>query len=410
MSLFNISSGAFLQEKNKMRYSFLRDILSQAFMIEPSLLPIYNELFRGLLMGARMEDEKEVLQSTIEVNSNNNNKKSVNVVNLKGLMTRHDGECNYGTRTIARHLREADEDKSVIGHIIVIDSGGGAANSVPDLAEAIEALEKPCVAFVDGMMCSAAIYAGSYCNYIIANREDDRVGCVGTMIQIVDYPKSGQISTGEISVRVYADGSEEKNQDYEEALQGNIQMIKDDVLNPLNAKFVEAMKTNRALSNNTLLKGKTYFAKDVVGTLIDEIGSFQTAVDKVVSLSKKNSKTQNISNMFDNITKLPSCAAIEEAENKTVTLTTAQITEIDTEFGKLNTQLTQAQESITTLNNSLTAKENRIKELEKALEGVDNKTEVDEKYPQGNSNDDSLDHSEKDSLTYCTNYLKQFSK
>ena len=49
-------------------------------------------------------------------------------------------------------------------------------------------------------------------------------------------------------------------------------------------------------------------------------------------------------------------------------------------------------------------------ELEKALEGVDNKTEVDEKYPQGNSNDDSLDHSEKDSLTYCTNYLKQFSK
>ena len=393
-----------------MRYSFLRDILSQAFMIEPSLLPIYNELFRGLLMGARMEDEKEVLQSTIEVNSNNNNKKSVNVVNLKGLMTRHDGECNYGTRTIARHLREADEDKSVIGHIIVIDSGGGAANSVPDLAEAIEALEKPCVAFVDGMMCSAAIYAGSYCDYIIANREDDRVGCVGTMIQIVDYPKSGQISTGEISVRVYADGSEEKNQDYEEALQGNIQMIKDDVLNPLNAKFVEAMKTNRNLNDNTLLKGKTYFAKDVVGTLIDEIGDFQTAVDKVVSLSKQNSKTQNISNMFENITKLPSCAVIEEAEDKTVTLSTAQITEIDTEFGKLNTQLADAQKSINTLNSSLTAKENRIKELEKALEGVDNKTEVDEKYPQGNSNDDSLDHSEKDSLTYCTNYLKQFSK
>ena len=393
-----------------MRYSFLRDILSQAFMIEPSLLPIYNELFRGLLMGARMEDEKEVLQSTIEVNSNNNNKKSVNVVNLKGLMTRHDGECNYGTRTIARHLREADEDKSIIGHIIVIDSGGGAANSVPDLAEAIEALEKPCVAFVDGMMCSAAIYAGSYCDYIIANREDDRVGCVGTMIQIVDYPKSGQISTGEISVRVYADGSEEKNQDYEEALQGNIQMIKDDVLNPLNAKFVEAMKTNRALSDNTLLKGKTYFAKDVVGTLIDEIGGFKTAMDKVVSLSKENSKTQNISNMFENISKLPSCAVIEEAEDKTVTLTTAQITEIDTEFGKLNTQLTQAQESITTLNSSLTAKENRIKELEKALEGVDNKTEVDDKFPQGNSNDDSFDPSEEDSLTYCTNFLKQFSK
>lgn len=398
-----------MHQKYNMRYTFLRDLLSQAYMIDPKLLPIYTQLFRGVLMGARIDEEKELLQSAVEVGSASS-KKTINVVNLKGLMTRHDGACNFGTRTIAQKLREADSEKSVIGHIMVIDSGGGAANSVPDLAEAIEALEKPCVAFVDGMMCSAAIYAGSYCDYIIANREDDRVGCVGTMIQIVDYPKSGQISTGEISVRVYADGSEEKNQDYEEALQGNIQMIKDDVLNPLNAKFVEAMKTNRALSDNTLLKGKTYFAKDVVGTLIDEIGGFKTAMDKVVSLSKENSKTQNISNMFENISKLPSCAVIEETEDKTVTLTTAQITEIDTEFGKLNTQLTQAQESITTLNNSLTAKENRIKELEKALEGVDNKTEVDDKFPQGNSNDDSFDPSEEDSLTYCTNFLKQFSK
>lgn len=392
-----------------MRYTFLRDLLSQAYMIDPKLLPIYTQLFRGVLMGAKIDEEKELLQSAVEVGSASS-KKTINVVNLKGLMTRHDGACNFGTRTIAQKLSEADSEKSVIGHIMVIDSGGGAANSVPDLAEAIEALTKPCVAFVDGMMCSAAIYAGSYCDCIIANREDDRIGCVGTMIQIVDYPKSGNLASGEISVRVYADGSEEKNQDYEEALQGNIQMIKDEVLNPLNANFVKAMKTNRNLNDDTLLKGKTYFAKDVVGTLIDEIGDFQTAVDKVVSLSKQNSKTQNISNMFENITKLPSCAVIEEAEDKTVTLSTAQITEIDTEFGKLNTQLADAQKSINTLNSSLTAKENRIKELEKALEGVDNKTEVDEKYPQGNSNDDSLDHSEKDSLTYCTNYLKQFSK
>lgn len=393
-----------------MRYSFLRDILSQPYMIEPGLLPVYTQLFRGILMGAEADDEKESIQSTIEVNSNNTSKGTINVIDLKGFMSRNDGACNYGTRTLAQMLKQADADKTVIGHIIVIDSGGGAANSVPDLAEAIEALKKPCVAFVDGMMCSAAIYAGSYCDHIIANRDDDRIGCIGTMIQILDYPKSGSLASGEISVRVYADGSEEKNLDYEEALQGNIQMIKDDVLNPLNAKFVEAMKTNRALSDNTLLKGKTYFAKDVVGTLIDEIGSLQTAIDKVVSLSKKNSKTQNISNMFDNLKTIQSCSVIEEASDKTVTLKTEQLTDIDTEFGKLNSQLTEAQKSITTLNDSLTAKENRIKELEKALEGIDNKPEVDEKYPQGNSNDDSLDHSEKDSLTYCTNYLKQFSK
>ena len=402
-----------------MRYTFLRDILSQPHMIETSLLPVYTQLFRGLLMGAVMvDDDHEVLQSTIDVGSKNS-KETVNVVNLKGMMTRHDGECHYGTRTIAKKLKEADAEKSVIGHIIVIDSGGGAANSVPDLAEAIEALTKPCVAFVDGMMASAAIYVGSYSDYIIANREDDMIGCVGTMIQIIDYPKSGELSSGEICVRVYADGSEEKNQDYEEALQGNIQMIKDEVLNPLNAKFVQTMKENRHLNDETLLKGKTYFAKDVVGTLIDEIGEFKKAIDKVISLSKSkiNSETQNnISNMFENITKLPNCAVIEESADKTVTLMTDQMTEIDAELGKLNKslqekneQLQQAQQTITTLTNSLSEKENRIKELEKALEGVDEKTVVEEKYPNGNSDDNPLDPS-LDSLTYCKNYLKQHSK
>ena len=400
-----------------MRYAFLRDILSQAYMLETSLIPVYEQLFRGLLMGAVMaDDEYEVMQSSVETDKDSPDK-SVNIVNLKGLMTRNDGECHYGTRSIAKALRQADKDESIIGHLIVIDSGGGAANSVPDLAEAIEALTKPCVAFVDGMMCSAAIYVGSYCDYIIANRNDDRIGCVGTMIQIVDYPKSGELPSGQICVRVYADGSEEKNLDYEEALKGNIQMIKDEVLNPLNANFVQAMKTNRNLKDDTLLKGKTYFAKDVVGTLIDEIGEFKKAVDKVVSLSEMNSKTQNISNMFENIKKVPSCSVVEEAADKTVTLTAEQLTDIDAEFGKLNksyedlkNQLDQAQRSIATLTNSLAEKENKVKELEKVIEAVGNKIEVDDKYPNGCADNNSFAPSEDDSLTYCKNYLKQRSK
>lgn len=397
-----------------MRYAFLRDLVSQPYMIEPGHLDFYSRLFRGVLMGAVTETDKEILQSSVEVDSGTS-KKNINVVNLKGLMTRNDGECNHGTRTISSKLKDADTEKSVIGHILVIDSGGGAANSVPDLAEAIVSLTKPCVAFVDGMMCSAAIYAGSYCDYIIANREEDRIGCIGTMIEILDYPKSAQLSSGEISVRVYADGSEEKNQDYEEALQGNIKMIKDEVLNPLNANFVQAMKTNRNLSDETLLKGKTYFAKNVVGTLIDEIGNFQKAVDKVVALSKKNSKTQNISNMLENIRTIPCCAVIEETEDKTVTLTTVQITEIDSKMGellksneKLQGQLNQALQSITTLTDSLKDKEKNVEELEQTIEAVENKVEVENKFPNGEADD--FDTSVQDSLTYCINYLNQYNK
>lgn len=395
-----------------MRYTFLRDILSQPYMLEPSLVPIHIQMFRGLLMGASMMEENEIIQSSIDV-SEHDTKQSINVINLKGFMSRNDGECSYGTRTLAKHLKEADAEDATIGHIIVIDSGGGAANSVPDLADAIQSLTKPCVAFVDGMMASAAIYAGSYCDYIIANRKDDRIGCVGTMLQIIDYPKQANLASGEICVRVYADGSEEKNLDYEEALSGNIQLVKDEVLNPLNQEFVQAMLTNRHLDDTTLLKGKTYFAKDVVGTLIDEIGDMQTAINKVISLSEPNVQIKNHISMFKNINLIPSCAVLEEDQDKMVTLTEEQMTDIDAELDKLNKlilsqneQLSQLNKSITDLTNSLKVKEDRITELENAIEGTSTQTEVEEKFDNGNPDKKSVETTEENSLDYCINFLK----
>ena len=267
------------------RLSLFNDIFREPWMIEPQTAAAQKQVLQGLLMGLEFEQEDEMVQAMIGRKEHQSIPagRSINVVNLEGTMLRDDGPCGMvGTRTLASLLREADAKEEVIGHILFVDSGGGAANSVPDLAEAIQACQKPVVAYIDGYMCSAAMYAGSYCDHIIAHRAEDRVGCIGTMIQLEDFPKQAKDSNGYLHLRVYADGAEEKNDEYEAALESDFQLIKERILNPHNERFKADIRKNRPAVKEDQLKGRTYEAKDAVGTLIDSIGDFDSAVAKVL--------------------------------------------------------------------------------------------------------------------------------
>ena len=315
------------------KLSLFNDIFREPWMIEPQTAAAQKQVLQGLLMGLEFTQEDEMVQATIDHKQNAAvpRGRGINVVNLEGTMLRDDGPCGMvGTRTLASMLLEADAKAEIIGHFLYVDSGGGAANSVPDLAEAIQACQKPVVAFVDGYMCSAAMYVGSYCNHIIANREDNKVGCIGTMIQLDDYPKQARDSQdGYMHLRVYADGAEEKNDEYEKALEGDFSLIKERVLNPHNERFKADIRKNRPNVSDDQLKGRTYEAKDVVGTLIDAIGRFDTAVAKVMELS-----TLNITQMKENqnLQSLESCHDLQEVDG-CVTLNKEQLAEIDAAIG-----------------------------------------------------------------------------
>lgn len=315
------------------KLSLFNDIFREPWMIEPQTAAAQKQVLHGLLMGLDFTEEDEMVQATIDHKQNASvpRGRGINVVNLEGTMLRDDGPCGMvGTRTLAALIREADAKDNVIGHILYIDSGGGATNSVPDLAEAIQACQKPVVAFVDGYMCSAAMYVGSYCNHIIAKREDNKVGCIGTMIQLADYPKQARDSqNGYMHLRVYADGAEEKNDEYEKALEGDFSLIKERILNPHNERFKADIRKNRPSVREDQLKGRTYEAKEAVGTLIDAIGSFDSAVAKVMELS-----TLNIKPMDDlkNIQTLPTCQDLQSVDG-CVTLTKEQMEEIDAAVG-----------------------------------------------------------------------------
>ena len=277
-----------------MKISNLALNLRGPWMISPEQAAVMAPILQGVLRGYITEFDKAPEPYTVKCDGlldapagspSAFDGKSVYVTYLTGTMLKHDSCGTPGARTIGNKLLEADADPEIIGHILVADSGGGSANAVDELADAITRLQKPIVAYVDGCAASACIYAISYCNRIIAHNQMDIIGCIGTMMQISGFPKYQKDPDGFVRARIYADSAVDKNGAYEKALEGNFQVIREERLNPRNEKFIQDMKANRPDARDDQLTGRDYYARDVVGTLIDAIGSFDDALKAVISLA-----------------------------------------------------------------------------------------------------------------------------
>lgn len=313
--------------------------------------------------------------------------KQVSVIRVEGVMMRDESWCQPGTRDLAAWLREADADQRVMAHIILTDSGGGAADSVFDLTQAITDCNKPTLAFCDGDMCSAAYYVAVYADRIMANENRNRIGCIGTMIQMEGYPSTSKDEDGYMRLRIYADPSDEKNLEYEQALQGDYKLMKENVLNPLAEDFQKAVKTHRPDAKADQLHGRTYYAQDVVGSLVDSIGNFDEAVQQALELS-----TNTITAMegHKNIQSLNTCHDLQMVDGY-VSLSGEQLAEIDQklEEGATNkaladtnaetvaeqlTQINELTEENKNLKTQASKDASRIAELEEKANTVDTVT------------------------------------
>lgn len=363
------------------RTNILYKVFQSQWMMDPRTASAAFELYKDMVGAAKvkahnpiieyevLDDEDEPYKNTY-YNYRLTHKdyeeipegKHINVVRLEGVMLRDDGWCQPGTRQLAEWLRKGDLDSRVIANIIIVDSGGGASDSVKDMADTILECKKPVVAFCDGYMCSAAYYVASYAKHIMANDKRNMVGCIGTMIQLSGYPATSKDEDGYIRLRIYADGSEEKNGDYEEALKGNCQPIREQVLNPLAEDFRNDVKTNRPNSTEEQLKGRTYYAQDVVGSLVDTLGSFKDAVNKSIELS--NIKITTMEGLT-HLQSIESCNNLQSVDG-TVTLNEAQLTDIDSRIAQGETTiatLTQERDSFKADAVKVTEKEAEITRL-----------------------------------------------
>lgn len=106
-------------------------------------------------------------------------------------------------------------------------------------------------------------------------------------------------------IRLYATKSVKKNVEVEEALNNNnYKLIIDNMLDPINERFLSLIETNRPILKGTDFgDGHTEFAKDSVGKFIDGISTKNDFIKGIISKTKKNTNSNINTNPNSKMTK-----------------------------------------------------------------------------------------------------------
>ncbi|MBB6236499.1 ClpP class serine protease [Pedobacter sp. AK013] len=237
-----------------------------------------------------------ILTRTYELNQDANGNDLIYVLNLNGVITKNGGMSSYGMKELSSQLLKFDADSRVKGGVIIVDSGGGSSLGMELMKYTLQTRKKPIVGLIEraGMAASAALGIISETDWVMAEDENSQIGSAGTMLAFSGHANKAIDGDGAKHVTIYATKSIKKNKAYEEAVNNdNYEIAINEILDPANEIFLNGLKKARPGILDSQLDGSMYNAGNVIGSLVDQIGSFEDAVNKVLELSAATEKVNN---------------------------------------------------------------------------------------------------------------------
>jgi protease-4 len=321
------------------------------------------------------------------------------IIPIIGAISKYDYCGDAGSNTISSFLKAAANNPNVKGIIFHIDSPGGEVDGTENLVNTIKSLDKPTVAWVDGMAASAAYWIASACDKIIANIASDIFGSIGVYVTFADFSKYYEERGIKIH-EVYSNFSTEKNQAWKEGIKGNYDKIKEN-LDLYAQNFINGVKSNRAGKLNfdakdDPFKGKVFFADKALEIgLIDEIGAFDSAYAAIEKLGND----ENSGNMI--IKKEKFDAAIEAAKIQGASEAQARITELEGQISEYETeaesQTNELQGQLDTANTNISNLQEENKKLKEKVAELTGKIPTTALDNKGDNFEEGKDY-ENDSL------------
>ncbi|HHF0180286.1 TPA: signal peptide peptidase SppA [Haemophilus influenzae] len=217
------------------------------------------------------------------------------VVNVEGAII--DGESddeNSGGDTIARILRKAYDDNSVKAVVLRLNSPGGSAFASEIIRQETENLQKigkPVIVSMGAMAASGGYWISSTADYIIAD-ENTITGSIGIFAMFPTFENSIK------KIGVSSDGvstTELANTSAFSPLAKPVQDIYQTEIEHGYDRFLEIVSKGRQLSKtqvDKLAQGQVWLGSDAFQNgLVDEIGSFNEAVNKAEQLVNQRQDT-----------------------------------------------------------------------------------------------------------------------
>lgn len=217
------------------------------------------------------------------------------VVNVEGTII--DGESdeeNAGGDTIARILRKAQDDNSVKAVVLRVNSPGGSAFASEIIRQETENLQKigkPVIVSMGAMAASGGYWISSTADYIIADA-NTITGSIGIFAMFPTFENSIK------KIGVNADGvstTELANTSAFSPLAKPVQDIYQTEIEHGYDRFLEIVSKGRQISKtqvDKLAQGQVWLGSDAFQNgLVDEIGSFNEAVNKAEQLVNQRQDT-----------------------------------------------------------------------------------------------------------------------
>lgn len=304
----------------------------------------------------------------------------IQVIQISGPLMKEDQYCGpAGMKSMGRWIQEADRNPAVDGILLVIDTPGGTVSGTEELGAIIKGTKKPIVAFGEDLVASAGLWIASNAREVWANNTTAQFGSIGALMSFMDIQPALE-KEGVVFHTITAPQSSEKTSMFDKLRKGDYAEYKETVLKPLAAKFIDTVKANRPGVTDDQLTGRVYFAQDVVGSLIDNIGTFNQALQRVAELideSSASSSTLAISNSpnkpmsqttFNRLAKAAAVDAFESADGS-ITLTAEQAEAVEATMEASETANAELQSQIDAAANNAA----RITELEGQLQTANNR-------------------------------------
>lgn len=262
------------------------------------------------------------------------------------------------TEVLARELREAVDNPNVVAVLLAIDSPGGEAAGISELAEQIAGYRKrkPVHAYADGMCCSGAYWIAAACETITASRTAV-LGSVGAVLGVCCHADEEHVEF--ISSQSPLKRADPKTEDG----QGEYQQRVDD----LAAVFVSDVARFRGVDAQTVLSefgrgGCLTGARAVRAGLADRTGTEDALLAKLATGKAPQRRERMAAEEVEE--------REQEAQMDDQVMVGARVAEpagrvTDEQFAELQERLAQVEAR----NAALTAAESR-REVTEALAGV----------------------------------------
>jgi protease-4 len=207
----------------------------------------------------------------------------VAVIEVKGVI--------MDSKKILKNLKDAEEDKEILGVVLRLNSPGGSVAPSQEIYEAVKKFPKPLVATMGSVAASGAYYIAAGAKKVFANA-GTLTGSIGVIMEFANLKKLYEwakverftIKTGKFkdSGSEYRDMQPEEREYFQTLVQDTLGQFKDAVMTgrKLNQAQVDAIADGRVFTGAQALKLK----------MIDEIGTFDDAVDALAKELKLKEK------------------------------------------------------------------------------------------------------------------------